>query len=298
MQCQTCKTNNDPDAVFCTECGKTLAGQPQKQRRPYLIALFFVPVLVLAAAVGYYKFFLPDGVAAVVNGEEIRLSELNAAVSRMQGEQGTPPAGLRSQALNELVMERLVLQEAAKAGITASKEEVAAAVAQARAASGPDEKAFRKEVESLYGSMRGFEKFLERRIAINRLIAEKIAPRGADREAAARAVDQWLRDLSGKAAVRIALAEQWSGGGCGCCSKGGDQAGQRGPGCATAKRPLAADSTRTASEAGLRYWHAKHGPDAVETRLRDFGCHVQIDIVKNEKIIGSLRYQDGNITEI
>jgi len=65
-----------------------------------------------------------------------------------------------------------------------------------------------------------------------------------------------------------------------------------------AKRPLAADTAKTAAEAGLRYRHAKHGPDAVQTRLRDFGCHVQIDIVRNEKIIGSLRYQDGNITEI
>jgi hypothetical protein len=302
MQCRTCKTTNDPDAVFCTECGKTLANQPQeppqKQRKPYLIALLFVPVIVAAAAIGYYKFFLPDGVAAVVNGEEIRLSELNAAVSRVQGQNGTPPAGLRSQILNELIMERLALQEAARAGVKSSKEEISAAITQARTASGLDDEAFKKEVQLTYGGMRGFEKALERRIAINRLIAGKVALRGVDPQDTARAVNQWLRDLSGKAVVRIALAEQWSGGGCSCCGKEGAQTREMGPGCATAKRPPSADTAKTAAEAGRRYWHAKYGPDAVETRLKDFGCHVQIDIVKNEKIIGSLRYQDGNITEI
>jgi hypothetical protein len=233
-----------------------------------------------------------------VNGEEIKQSELNAAVSRMQVENGPASAGLRSQALNELIMERIALQEAARAGITASKEEVAAAIARTRTVSGPDDKEFKKEVEALYGGMRGLEKFIESRIIINRLIAEKVAPSNADPQVTARAVNQWLRVLSGNAAVRIALAEQWSGGGCGCCDKEGAQARETGPGCATAKRPPTADTAKTAAEAGLRYWHAKHGPDAVETRLRDFGCHVQIDILRNEKIIGSLRYQDGNITEI
>jgi len=290
MQCNSCKTTNEPDSVFCSECGKPLADQTQgpekKQRKSYLFVLLFVPVIVIAAAVGYYKFFLPAGVAAVVNGEEIRLSELNAAASRMQGGGDAASAGLRYQALNELIAERLALQEARKAGIEVSKDEVAAAAAQAQAASGLDAGAFNKEMKSLHGSMRGFENMLERRILISRLIAERVVPPGADPGTAGRAVDRWLRNLSEKAAVRIALAEQWSGGGCSCCNKEGGQA-----------QPVS-DKAKAATDAGLRYWRAKHGPEAVSARLTDFGCHMQVDIVKNEKIIGSLRYQSGTITEM
>ena len=290
MQCNSCKTTNEPDAVFCSECGRPLADQARdpakKQRKSYLFFLLFVPVIVIAAAVGYYKFFLPDGVAAVVNGEEIRLSELNTAASRMQGGSDAASAGLRYQALNELIAERLALQEARKAGIEVSKEEVAAAAAQAQAAAGLDAGAFNKEMKSLHGSMRGFENMLERRILISRLIAERVVPPGADPGTAGRAVDQWLRNLSEKAAVRIALAEQWSGGGCSCCNKEGGQA-----------QPVS-DKAKAATDAGLQYWRVKHGPEAVSARLTDFGCHMQVDIVKNEKIIGSLRYQSGTITEM
>ncbi len=297
MQCNSCKTMNEADALFCTECGTPLNGQApeplRKQRKPYLFALLFVPVIVIVIAIGYYKYFLPDGVAAVVNGEEIKLSELTAAVSRLQGG-GEATAQLRSQALNELIAERLVLQEARKAGLQVSKQEVAAAAAQARTSSGLDDAAFTKEIRSLYGSVRGFEQQVERRTLINRLIAERVVPAGADPETASRSVNLWLRDLSGKASVRITLAEQWSAGGCGCCNK---ESGPRQQTIATAQPP-ASEKSKAAADACLQYWRAKHGPEAVATRLTDYGCHYQVDIMKNEKIIGSLRYQGGAITEM
>jgi SurA-like protein len=283
---------NDADALFCADCGKPLVdqtGRPGrgKQRRSYFIAFLFAAVVVLAAAVGYYKFLLPDGVAAVVNTETITLSELDAAVTRMRGTAGNASDGLRYQALNELIAERLVLQEAGKAGIRLSKEEADSAARDAQAASGLDDAAFSREMKVLYGSMQDFQKALERRLVINRFIAERVVPRGADPQAAAQAVNQWLRNLSGKASIRIALAENL---GSGCCGPGG--------GCRAGKGGAASASARAAEDAGLRYWHAKHGPDNVSTRLRDFGCHIQVDILKNEKIISSLRYQDGNITEM
>ncbi len=56
--------------------------------------------------------------------------------------------------------------------------------------------------------------------------------------------------------------------------------------------------TKAASEAALRYWHEKHGPETVTATVKDFGCHQQVDIVKDKKIIASLRYQAGAITEL
>lgn len=307
MNCPECNTPYDADAQFCVECGRSLKdAQPEvisKGRRAYFIVLLFVPVIVIAAVIGYYKFFLPNGVAAVVNGEEIKLSELDTAVARMKGMREETSAGLRYQALNELISERLVLQEARKAGIHVSKEEVASAAAEAQSASGFDDAAFEQAMKTLYGNAHGFERALERRLIINRLIAERVVPPGADPKAASRAVNQWLQGLSAKATVRIALAEQLSGPGCGCCNKSEAQSlqglGTPGYGCATNGKTLeASDQTRAAAVAGLRYWHEKNGPEAVTTRIADYGCHIQVDIVKDNKIVRSLRYQDGTISEM
>lgn len=234
MQCKTCNTMNDADALFCSECGGSLVDQRrngmQRQRRSYWYVLLFVPVIIIAAAIGYYKYFLPDGVAAEVNGEAIRLPELDAAVSRMQ--KGTPPSPLlRYQALNELITERLVMQEAGKAGIKATRDEVSRAIDEARRASGLDDKAFTGEITELYGDMREYERVLERRIAINRLITENVVPRGADAQASRQAVNQWLKKLSDGASIRIALSEQMPGAGnCGCRTQSRGQTGQQGPG--------------------------------------------------------------------
>jgi hypothetical protein len=247
------------------------------------------------AGIGYYKFLLPDGVAAFVNDEEILLSELDEAVARVQGEGSAVPEGLRHQILNQLITERVALQEARKAGISVSREELAVAAREARAASGLTDKSFDREISSLFGNRRAFEAALERRLLIRKVIAEKVAPSGVDPVSARRATDQWLRDVTTRAAVRIALAEQVAGPGCRCCNgpREGNKTGQN----IAAKQSPASNRMKTALDATLRYWHAKHGPDAIETRQTDFGCHIQVDIFQQEKMIASLRYQSGIITE-
>jgi hypothetical protein len=182
------------------------------------------------------------------------------------------------------------MQEARRTGIRVSGEEVTGAAVQAQALSGLDEDAFQREMTALYGSASAYKKALERRLVVRRLIAEKVVPPGADPRTASRTVNQWLQGLSAKAAVRITLAEQISGPGCACCNK------KAGPGQGGAQ--AASEQTKAAAAAGLQYWHAKHGPDDVATQMIDYGCHVQVDIVKNERVIASLRYQGGKITEM
>jgi len=305
VHCPDCKQKNDADALFCTACGRplevTLQKTAQLQRKAYFIALLFVPVIAIAAGIGYYKFFLPNGVAAVVNGEEIRLSELDAAVARAQGRQEVASSQLRYQLLNQLITQRIVIQEARKSGISVSEEEIETFATESRASSGIDEATFNRQVVSQYGSMRAFKDALERRLLADKFLAVKVVPPGADQPTAQSAIKRWLDDIAGRAAVRIALAEQGEGPGCGCCNTENGQASQRsgirGHGCTAVNKPSASDVGK-AADAGLRFWHAKYGPESVTTRLTDYGCHIQVDIMKDNKIIGSLRYQDGNITEI
>ncbi len=335
MHCISCNTLNDPDACFCSECGNLIAGGPRtpsaKAPRAYLFALLLVPVIAIAGGIGYYKFFLPEGIAAVVNGEEIKRSELDAAVVR--AEAADPAATgegrrtaqdarrLRYEVLSALITERLVLQEARKAGIDIPDGDIAAAVAHAQASSGLDKAGFDLVVDRQYGDGRTFEKAVRRELIIKKFIARKAVPQGGDPQRAGAAMNAWLQDLSARAAVRIALAEQWSGaGGCSGCdstktqtagpqvlnrgcpmSKAASPAGRAGCGRAksgTSSEPNKKDNRKYAEEAGLKYWHEKYGPGAVSARLIDFGCHIQVDIVKDEKVIGSLRYQNGTITEL
>ena len=159
--------------------------------------------------------------------------------------------------------------------------------------------------------MKKFEEVFRNRLLISKYITAHVVPRGADQQTATRVVDQWAQNLTDAAGVRVTLAEQWSGAGCGCCNKGsaakGPQAGPR-AGCSMAKNePTAnvqagagspqASSKDSAAEAGLRYWHEKHGSDAVTAKVTDFGCHMQVDIIKDNKTISSLLYQGGRISE-
>ena len=314
MLCPECKTTNEADAEFCSECGKPMTGSaavlPAKSRRPSVFVVALVFMLALVAGVGYYKFFLPDGIAAVVNGEEIKLSEVDTAVTRMQKTSGPADDRLRYRMLTMLITQRLALQEAVKAGVQVSREEVAAAVTEARSASG-NEAAFQQTLTADFGSIKAFEEQVRQRLLISRFIATKIVPRNADAQTARAAVDQWMQDISEKASVRIALVEQGpaSGAGCGCCNK--KETTEVQPNKQACARPVAVaapsetavpgtavqDKTKAAQDAGLAYWRTKHGQDEVSAKVSDFGCHMQVDILKNGKVLGSLRYQNGNITE-
>ena len=303
MNCPTCNTMNDNDSRFCEQCGKSLesgsAAGAAKPRKAYLYALLLIPVLLLAAGVGYYKYFLPQGIAAVVNGEEIRLAELDAEVARTTGL--AADSKLRYQVLNSLITERLVLQEARKAGVTLSREEFAASLTAAQTASGQSGAEFDRQIAERYGSRQNFEELFSRRLLVNKFFAEKVVPANADVRTSRLALDRWLQDRSAAASVRITLAEQWSGAGCGCCANKAEAATSTASGNSTAEKtgPSAALSRADmASEAALSYWHQKHGNDTVSTKVTDFGCHMQVDIVKEGKIIGSLRYQAGAISEL
>ncbi len=314
MNCPNCSTQNDADAGYCSECGKLLALKPEietgKARKPYRFIFFLIPVIFIAAGFGYYKYYLPDGVSALVNGQEIKRSELDAAVARVQAVYGTSSEGdqagpqarkLRYQVLNGLISERLILHEADKAGFGVSPEEVAAAASLAQKASGMDQHLFSAEVIRRYGSLQAFEEAVRRDLIVEKFISEKVLPKGVDDRTARAEVDRWVEKLRASSAVRVTLSEQWSGAGCGCCGKSrGTPAAEQGgkqQGSVLAGVPQSADGQK-AADAGLKYWREKHGEEDVSARVSDFGCHLQVDIVKKGQTIGSLRYQGGNLSEM
>ena len=300
MNCGKCNTMNDGDAAFCVNCGSALAAAPRKGWRSYRYALLLLPVLLVAAGAGYYKFILPNGIAAVVNGEEITLAELDNLVRPDGNTAGVPAETLgrmRYAALSELITQRIALQEARKAGVRISNDEVQAAVQDMRAASGMDEKSFEARIAAQYGSMDAFRKGLEQRLAIRRFIDEKVTAGASGAADANVRLNQWLQDTTAKASVRVSLAEQLPASGCSCCGEGGPGASKQGCASQAGGTKVSAQGT-AARDAALAYWRKQNGNGPVETKVTDFGCHVQVDIISNNKLAGSLRYQNGAITEM
>jgi hypothetical protein len=314
MNCGKCNNMNDGDAAFCVNCGSALAAVPRKGWLSYRYALLLLPVLLVAAGAGYYKFILPNGIAAVVNGEEITLAELDNHVrtGRMVADVSAETlAQMRYVALSELITERIALQEAKKAGVQVSDENVRSAIQDIRAASGLDEKGFAARVNERYGSMGAFRKGLERRLIIRKFIDGTVMTGASGPADANMRLNQWMRDSTAKAAVRVSLAEQLPAAGCGCCGGSGPSVAKQGcgrakaamPGCTLQGGPaVGADQVseqgKAAQEAALAYWRKQNGNGPVETKVTDFGYHVQVDIVSDNRIAKSLRYQNGTITEM
>jgi hypothetical protein len=306
MNCGKCNTINDGDAVFCTNCGNALNALPDGPRktwRSYWYALLLVPVLLVAAGMGYYKFMLPNGVAAVVNGEEIKTAELDSALRSAGKDVPEEAIGrMRSAALSDLIIERIACQEAQKAGVLVTPEELNNAITRMRSAAGMDEKSFDAQVNSIYGSRGNFQKGMQRRLMIQKFIDEKITAGITDPTIAEFRVNQWLQGISSKAAVRVSLGEQiQSSAGCACCSGGGTGPAKHGcdPRAGTPARGKQPASQITAArDAAIGYWSKEHGGGPVEMKVTDFGCHIQVDIMANDRIAKSLRYQNGTITEM
>jgi len=320
MICSRCDANNDADALFCEQCGSVLGAASGKSRRPYWYAVLLVPVLLLAAGIGYYRFVLPNGVAAEVNGEAITMAELEAAV-RTNGNAASLPAEVQGQlryaSLSELITKRIALQEARKTGVRVSADEVQAAVETMRSASGLDNKAFAAKVVGWYGSMAVFRKSLEQTLVIRKFIDQKVTAGASGPADANNRLNQWLQNAAANAAVRVALDEQLPTSGSGCCGNGKSPAkqgcdpskGAARQGCGPAKGcgPQAGKAAgsqqtsvqgETARVAALAFWKKQNGSRPVETKVTDYGCHVQVDIVENNRIAKSLRYQNGMITEM
>jgi hypothetical protein len=252
---------------------------------------------------GYYEFMLPNGVAAVVNGEEIKMAELDSALRSAGKDVPEEAIGrMRSAALSDLITERIACQEAHKAGVRVSPEELNNAITRMRSAAGMDEKSFDAQVNSIYGSRGNFQKGMQRRLMIQKFIDETITAGITDPTIAEFRVSQWLQGISNKAAVRVSLGEQIQGSaGCACCSVGGTGPAKRGcdPKAGTpARGKQPASQTTAARDAAMAYWSKEHGGGPVETKVTDFGCHIQVDIVANDRIAKSLRYQNGTITEM
>jgi hypothetical protein len=307
--CRHCGKEVDEGELYCSDC--RVRSGVRKAKNLKLTALVFFGLLgvltfmLLRNGISGVLNLSLDRVtgkpAAVVNGDRITRAELDARVkmiramlerkygqSLFSGERGEVLlTSLKSDVLDGMVEERLVVQEARRMGIQVNEEKLQGEV-----------KRISTEVygstENLGGKLReqgmsekDFEENIRFVLLIDALKTAK-ARQGTDPDVNFSA---WLTQARQQAQVTLAEPQRDSAPlGGGCCNVGGMPPG--------AARPVDPTLEKEAQKAGLEaYRKIDLSGKEVKAKVTDYGCHVQIDIQKEGKIVKSYTYQGGRVLE-
>lgn len=301
---------------YCPDCKREIQYKNKKRLRHSVAAGVF---LLLAGAAFLYGEkqswdfswdVLLGRPAAVVNGEPIARSEARARlnVSRIMlekeygkglfaGEQGRALLGrLEHDILERMVEERLVAQEANRLKIQVGDDRVREEI--------------RKIGREIYGNWTNFqaslredgisEEYLTNHVR-NLLLAQAVKKAKSPPEAEPDPYFvAWLTQNRRSAKVTfnqtITTSDAFAQGSC-CGPRGGGRAG----GCGTKQDPGSLDPEleKKAGAAALEAYRETHPAEkGLAAKVSDYGCHIQVDIEKEGKIIASYSYSDGKVFEI
>lgn len=304
----------DENGSYCPDCkGKNLRNKNNSRRYAIAAAAF----LLLAGSVFWYGVqnawdFSWDALlgrpAAVINGEPLSWSEARErfGVARVMlekqyggdlflGERGKALLmDMKRNVLDRMIEERLVVQEARRIKITIGEERV------------------REELEKIageiYGNWENFQASLKedgvsqeymtdhvRNLLLRQELKKAIAGAQADPDAYFNA---WLLQDRRNAKIAfsksVAALRASSRGQAACCGSGQGGCG----GKQASAGPLDPELKSKAGAAGLEaYRKANPGEKGVRAEVIDFGCHIQVDIEKEGKVVWSYIYQDGSVID-
>jgi D-Tyr-tRNAtyr deacylase len=235
-----------------------------------------------------------------VNGEGMTRKEFSKRLERVkkfyelrygqnlfQGEEGKENLNrLKTEILDEMTTEKVLLQEAKSAGY-----------------SSPSEEEIQKEMEAIkkkYGlsdenlkqkmgvSIEDLKAELRKEWVISQFVEKAVLK---DNQANALQVfGQWLTQAKAKAKIETyeklepVLTAKAS-----CCKSG------CGGGRAS---PLDPKTEKKAKAKVLEYYEKKTQKKGASARVTNFGCHIQVDIIEDGKVVVSLTYKQGEVQEI
>ncbi len=251
--------------------------------------------------------------AGRVNGEGITREELSVRVEQIrklhekrngkalfEGREGNEIlARIRDQMLDEIILEKVVSQEARKAGfVTAPESEVARRLEEIKAASGLSESEI---AEHLGVRLENLKSEISNQWAISQFIEKELLKNNPeDRDAF---LQTWVSNAMQRAKVeKFDKPKLTSTARPSCCAVAINSAK---PSCCAAgsnsspggPRTPRADIEKDAREKGLEYYERKTQRKGAEAKVTDFGCHIQVDILENGKVVLSLTYNQGAVEE-
>ena len=300
MSCPSCSQRNEKRARFCIHCGNPLPRRRKVWTKKRHI-LFGVIGFILAGAIGY---LLTGGIesklVAKVNGEGITRKEFSQRVDRakkfyesrsgqglFEGETGKENLNrLKAQILDEMTTEKILLHEAKSAGYaSAPEEEILKQVEAIKKRYGLSDADLKQRMG---GSIEDLKEELRKGWIISEFV-EKAFLKG-DRQNGQLLFAQWFTKTKAKARIETyEKLEPVTTAKASCCTSG----------CGGGRaQPLDPKIENEAKAKGLEYYEKKTQKKGANARVTDFGCHIQVDIIDEGKVVLSLTYRDGEVQEI
>lgn len=297
--CPSCSENNEEGSRHCAHCGYVF---PRKKRISPLRTFMFLGAAAILLSGGVWflsKSNAESTLVGKVNGEGITRKEFNARVERIkkfyesqglfEGQNGDETlTRIKDEILDEMIMEKVLLQQAKGSGFAVAPEnEVARQLDEIKKMSGLTE----PELEKRIGvKIEELKLELSDRWAVSQYIEKEVLKDNPQNREIF--LQEWLAGAVQKASVeKFEKPKPFSTAKASCCAPGG--------GCGGGKVAKAPDSDveKDAREKGLEYYEKKTQKKGAEARVTDFGCHIQVDIVENGKVVLSLTYNQGVIQE-
>jgi hypothetical protein len=317
IPCPSCGGGNEKENYFCSHCGKVLRGEVlreevlreevlrEERKKPFKRRSLLLGgiALVLILAIGFFATRISQSQAiGKVNGEAISRQEFSKRVERMKrfyenrhgedlfrGDEGTQQLNrLKAQILDEMVAEKILLQEAKSAGYTSVPPgEIEKRLDEIKKKGLSDD-----DLERMTGGKsEDLKAELEKEWIISTFV-EKAVLKG-EQGNPDFVFGQWF--AKARAAARIETYEKLepaSTAKAACCTS------TSGCGGGGEAQSLAPKIEQEARAKGLEYYEQKTKKKGAEAKVTNFGCHLQVDIIEQGKLVLSLTYSQGEIEEI
>ncbi len=303
VRCPSCGEGIEREGRFCVNCGHP---SPKKRGARFTkkYILFGAASLILAGLIGSFWIGASESkLVGKVNGEGITRNEFSKRLNRTKkfyesrygqnlfdGEPGKENLNrLRTDLLEEMTTEKILLQEARKAGYTAvPEEEIEKELETLKKKNNLTETDLQKMID---GPIEDLKKELREGSIVSQFV-EKAILKG-DRVNGNLIFGQWLTEVKAKAKIETyEKLEPVSTAKASCCGTGG---GCGGGGRAQTLDPKIEQEAKTK---GLEYYEKKTQKKGASARATNFGCHIQVDIIEEGKVVVSLTYRGGEVEEI
>ena len=298
--CFSCGERNEKGTQFCVHCGNPLPIRRKTWVKNRYILSGAIGVISTVMLVFFGMGGFERKLVGKVNGESITRSEFSKRVDRakkfyesrygqslFEGQTGKENLNrLKTDILDEMTVEKILLQEAKSVGYTSAPEEeiekYVNAIKKQKGLSDAD------LLKMMGGSIEDLKKELRNGWIISQFI-EKAVLKG-NQTNAEQVFGQWLTKAKAKARIETyEKLEPVSTAKASCCKSG----------CGGGRaQPLDPKIEKEAKAKALEYYEKKTQKKGASAKVTNFGCHIQVDIIEDGKVVTSLTYNQGEVREI
>jgi hypothetical protein len=298
--CPSCEGTNEEGSGFCVHCGSSLLTTRRSRFKKRHLLFAGLSLILIGITFFFWINASESKLVGKVNGEGITLEEFSKNVDRLkkfyenrygqgifEGEGGKGNLNrLKTEILDEIITEKILLQEAKIAGYTSAPEgeieKRLEALKKQFSLADADLKKMGRDIKDLKVELQKewiTSQFIQKAVLKGNL-------RNPD-----QIFDQWLAQAKSRAKIETyEKLEPVTTAKASCCKSG--------CGGGSTARSLDPKLEQEVKAKGLEYYEKKTQKKGANARVTNFGCHIQVDIIEEGKVALSLTYRDGEVQEI